>query len=436
MKTLKPIIKAIRGAGFSHLKVELEAQLNRGRSDERWTEENCDVCNATGREQCTVCSATGAIRETRFGELRSSECQGCMGEGGATCSHCAGDGVIRTRIGGNWGSEDYCRDFILSSVSEEAKASLNYSRFYYDGSVDSEMTFTLPVEKAEYIVEFVNAFNALAEAVGNGMDVDGAGMHIAVLADGCDGRYPVPSSISLDHNGLLNFQEEVTKLLPAMFLAASGGKYSRPLRYRYPQISSNKYSAIHALNGCLEYRLFETCYDRPDAIYEFLGMIAKTLEFYKNPNKRIVRQNKPYPFYSKTGTKKFVETPEQIRIIKKQLRYVLPSGITVKEFEVSRGVRLSVVEAEREQAKKVNEIKVLFQEYAKAYRTAIERPLTRSEESRLAELRESARLRGIGASDMQLRAAAIGLASPVVDERQFIRNNMPRTNRSEVTITT
>lgn len=170
-----------------------------------------------------------------------------------------------------------CKAYMLSNVSAEARESLVYSKFYNDGSVDSEFTFTLPIDKARLVPEFIVAFKKLALSMGK-LDVEGSGMHIAIL-NSPTGNYPDTNTLSSDC--LRNFRATLNRLMPSLFFLASAGEQSRPLHFRYPSVSSEKYSAVNTGNGVLEYRVFETCYDRPEAFLDFLCVIANTLQFYK-----------------------------------------------------------------------------------------------------------------------------------------------------------
>jgi len=350
-------------------------------------------------------------------------CARCVGEGSILHPTCGGRGYTE-KVTGNYGSENFCRDWILEHVSEKARKALSFCKFYYDGSVDSEMTFTLPVEDGKYIVEFIQAFKDLSEATGQGIDVAGAGMHIAVLVDGCGGKYPVTGA-SLDNGKLNNFANEVAKLLPAMYLLASSGKQSRKLYYREAQISNQKYSAIHVLNGALEFRLFETCYDRPTAVIEFLGVIDKALEFYADPSKKVEKQDVTFPIFEGKTTRRFVRTSDQIRVIRKQFALIKPEGLTIKEIETTRNVKITIAEVKKKESLQVKELKKLFKEHISSFELAVDGPLTRAEEGRLQNLRAQARLTGGHYSDKQLKAMAMGLRVPELDEKKYIENNKP-----------
>ena len=141
------------------------------------------------------------------------------------------------------------------------------------------------------------------------VNVQGSGMHIAVLPEGCAGKYPV-RSIRLDTAGLRNFQTEMTKLLPALYFVGTAGHRSRAMTYRTPRIShDSKYSAVYTQNGTIfEYRVFETCYDRPEAVYEYIQVISNSLKFYANPNLKVKALGKKFGFPSTTEIAHYYST--------------------------------------------------------------------------------------------------------------------------------
>lgn len=429
MNKLNKIIQDIKSAGFGYIKVELEAELNR--PDEYYDEGeyvDCVDCDS-GELTCETCDGHGYTtisREdgTKTTETEEVECGDCAGSGYLACDECDGSGEIyieNESEADGLGDTENCKEFILDNISQEAKDALIFSHFYNDGSVDSEFTFTIPVEKIGVLPEFVDSFNKLAEAIGNGMDVDGAGMHIAVLPTESEGRYPV-RSFNLDAEKLNNFRIEVTKLLPALFLAATSGNFTRELYFRMPKISDDKYSAIHVLRGCFEYRLFETCYQAPETIFEYLGTIAKTLEYYKDPTKKVASMGKEYPFYDREGIAGFTTTPEQVSILKKQLRMVLPDDITIKNFTQKRDIKLLVTEARKKHSKAISRAKVMYKEAMQSFEVAVARPLTDYEKETIAD-RDSYGYWATATTMKEKIGSIRGVRFPG-DEETFIRNNL------------
>ena len=431
MNKLNKIIQDIKSAGFGYVKVELEAQLERPDEDydegEYHTCEECDYGDVT----CETCDGDGYTEQPLFrkdgtetDQTEEVQCTDCAGAGELPCDSCDGEGEVYIEFDDEQeglGDTENCKQFILNNISKEAKDALIFSHFYNDGSVDSELTFTISVDNIKYLPEIVDSFNKLSEAVGNGMDVDGAGMHIAVLPIESNGKYPV-RDFSLDPAKLDNFRTEVTKLLPALFLAATSGNFSRELYFRMPQIDEDKYSAIHVLKGCFEYRLFETCYQRPEAIFEYLGTIAKTLEYYKDPTKKVEAQGKEYPFYDREGIKGLVSTPDQVSILKKQLRMVLPDGTVIKDFTEKREIKLSVTEARKVHSKAVTKARRMYKEAKVAYEIALKRPMNDMERETILDRDSYGYWDGKPTDEEKL--AYVRRLRAVGDEQTFINNNL------------
>ena len=174
---LEKAIRQIKDAGFSHIKVELEADL--GRDGDRYCS-NCDE----GSVSCDTCDSEGYVDAERpNGSTVEVECDECDGEGYTSCHECDGEGYV-----GGYYDEDWCDEFIRENVSQEARDHLTYGEFYEDGSVDSEFTFTIPIEHAAELPQWIEAFTKIGEETGNGVDTSGAGMHISVLPDYANGR--------------------------------------------------------------------------------------------------------------------------------------------------------------------------------------------------------------------------------------------------------
>lgn len=432
MSSIKSTVQAIKDAGFGYIKVELEAQLNRPYDDDEGEYETCGTCDGNGREDCDTCDGEGyeEVELTRPDGSISDvteevTCDDCYGDGHIDCSDCEGEGEVYREhdSDGDFGSVERCQQFIEDQLSEGAKKSIIYGRFYNDGSVDSEYTFTIKADDAHFLPEIVDSFNALAKEVGNGMDVDGAGMHIAVLPHESNGRYPV-QGFDMPYDKVENFRTEVTKLLPALFIAATSGNFTRALNYRHPKIDTDKYSAIHIVNGrCFEYRLFETCYQRPEAIFEYLETIARTLEYYKDTSKKVETQGKEYVFYDREGLKGFTSTPDQVRIIKKQLKMVIGKDVTLKSFMATRELDLSVQARTKDYSKKLSRTRKLYKEAVADFQHKISRPLSSYEQQQMREYQDYGYYEDGNWTTAKKIAHVRGISDPGTEE-QFINRNV------------
>lgn len=165
-------------------------------------------------------------------------------------------------------------------------STLSYIRVYYDGSVNVEATFTVPISDARYLPKALKIFT-------NYLDRDGwsqsdtrrkAGMHIAIMRGADLNALP-------DHTiGVNDFMTKMATFVPALMLISSDGtNYKRPTHYCRPQVTArrlNKYGAItvgtsgNERSGIIEYRLFDTCYSNPQRILEYIALISRTLKYY------------------------------------------------------------------------------------------------------------------------------------------------------------
>lgn len=369
-------------AGFSHIKIEMEADLGREEEDDSY---ECDNCYGEGYVDCSECQGSGVVMASRpNGTDIEVECDECNSESRIECDECDGSGNRESNE--SWDC-DRCEEYIKDYVSDEARQALTYSRFYYDGSVDSEMTLTLPVKNAEYLVEYLEAFRALGEEIGNGIETGGAGLHLAVIPACSNGYYPAPAD-SLSLAKWRNFKSEVTKLLPALYMLASAGSISRELGYRTPQVSSTeKYSAIYASHrSSLEYRLFETCYDNPETVKEYVEVIAKTLKFYHNPNLKVTPLEKTFDIADgDNNTSRFYQTPEKISILRTQLKYIRPEGKSISQLMKSRDVP-NITELKKLQSAKKKQLRKSWFADKKRIETLKKQPLTDRQVAQMKDL--------------------------------------------------
>lgn len=288
------------------IKFELEAQLNREGDDEY-----CEDCD------------DGSWFDEEANEY--VDCESCGGTG--YYSH-----------GGDW-NEQACQSFILSHIPAKVQKALIFSEFYNDGSVDSEFTFTLPLAKAAYALYVVEAFNMLAEEIGHGLETYGAGMHTAIL-NNPEGRYGRSDWNTLDNTCTHNFQQAMYPLLPALYFLASPDHKARGLSYRGPSIAGGKSSAIGLNNGVFEYRVFETCYQRPLAIIDNVIVIAKTLRFYK-PEPTDTRANiGQIGIKEGSGLDRFYFSIDHIKALKHGLSFLKPDYKSVTRLEMERAFKV------------------------------------------------------------------------------------------------
>ncbi len=382
-----------------------------------------------GREDADCeCSGHGVVNAERpNGTEVEVECDECYGDGRLDCDECKGSGRI---YGESW-DEGTCEEWILNYVSDEARKALTFSKFYYDGSVDSEMTLTLPVANAEYMVEYMEAFSALSDKIGNGLETGGAGLHIAVIPKETNGRYPAPAN-TLPADKFNNFRTEVTKLMPALFLLASADNNSRGLGYRTPQISSSeKYSAINGCNrSTLEYRIFETCYDKPEMVKEYVEVIAKTLKFYHDPSLKVETIGKTFNIVDGRGVDRFYKSPGAIKILRKQLQYIKPEGKTVAQLMKERDVD-NITELRKTLSSQSAKLRKQWYAEKKRIETVKKQPLTPEQERYKRDLLQDSYS---SYSEEMADNIARGLRQQQQSLVDYLNSNLYGNGRSEYTI--
>lgn len=364
---LKEAIESIKTAGFSHIKVELEGDIGRD------GEQECSDCYGDGREDCEDCGGEGHIGTGRYTRISheevKEECDGCYGDGRVDCSTCDGSGEM-----GNFMEEYTCEQYMKNRVPDAVRERLTYGSFYEDGSVDSEFTFTVPIEAVEDVPVWMEAFCALADECNGEMDVSGAGLHIGLLPSASNGVYP--SRARLDSAGIRNFKSEMTKLLPALFFVASSGHQSRDLGYRHASIGEDKYHAISTHDDTsLEYRVFETCYDKPDAFYDYVKVIANSLKFYSDPSLKVKELGKRFGFNDGETVARFYNTPEQLRILNATIKHLKPRDKSFKKLKQERGVHFTISSLTQREKTRMVQLRNEYREYRRHWLAANAAPL-------------------------------------------------------------
>lgn len=95
-------LDTIKSKGFGFIKLELEAQLNRG-----YAENDCEDCYE-GFNSCDNCGGDGVVGIEGEHEV---ECTQCGGEGQYDCNSCNGRGQSR-----DGASVEWCEDYILNHM--------------------------------------------------------------------------------------------------------------------------------------------------------------------------------------------------------------------------------------------------------------------------------------------------------------------------------
>lgn len=408
MSNMQNQIKAvniIKQKGGTALKVELEANLNRGDygsgdnacggcdGEGSWS---CGDCGGRGSWTCSHCDGEGTIEVTSgidpLAPVTAEECEFCDSgyiycndctDGRIECDDCDGEPSSNSD-GQAWGSESYCFNWLMNDIATRTGTSRNgednnfdysqtnpfpwmkYAKFYNDGSVDSELTFTVTLDNPDnvfYIPKVLESFKALASAIGEELEVEGAGLHTAVLFSP-DASYPngdddytradVSSSNRLPSNQLVNFKRAMTQLLPALYFLGTSNHISRGLSYRRPNISvdyrrdenygtSSKYSAISYRYGAMEFRVFDTCYDTPNAILDNIVVIANSFKYlsdeYKSPNLHKIVEELRFGNDSSNDLDRFYTSVSHLDVLNAGLSRLKPSYYTITQLKQQRGFK-------------------------------------------------------------------------------------------------
>lgn len=345
--------------GLTAIKVEMEINFNRGLA-RRPDELGCDNCVA-GHMDCTFC------------------------DGG--CSYCNyGDPVVcRNCYADNTDFQDYksIQDAILKPLVKHKLAekipktkkdsyghvyrpagALKFARTMYDATVDTEMTFTLSMENSKDVLklpEFLKSFYALKDKIGQSPSVASAGLHISFL-NASDYGYPADTSPT-DMMRFRNFKKSMILLMPALYFLGSPNERSRGLTYRQPMVEREHRAAINYSHGALEFRVFETCYDTPEAILDNIVVMSNCLRFW---TKRYTRNHlqkitKEVVFGITDGDelKRLYRTALHIDLLNRGLRIIKPSYKSITELKQERNFtvtkqslrqnhKLAMVEAEKQ----------------------------------------------------------------------------------------
>lgn len=384
--------------GATAIKVELEAQFNRG-SDGGVCEDcyegsnECYDCDGTGEWTCDNCE-DGIVEVDEV----EQDCQYCDGNGNVTCDSCGGEGRVECGYcEGNWdmqgsdfGSTSNCHNFIMEKLVDlglakladesielshsqysdyEPVLPLTYAEFYNDGSVDSEFTFTLMLDKPENILllpKVIEVFNQLGEAIGNGVDVAGAGMHMALL-NSLNGMYP--TSIDAVHaQRFRNFKKSMILLMPALYFLGANSSVSRGLNFRTPGIGEGSHrTAIDFRGGALEYRFFDTCYDNPEQILDNVVVIANTIRHwttrYTKHGLSKIANGIQFGTDSDRTLKRFYTCYEHIDLLNAGLKRLKPSYRTIRELKKQRDFDTTKLHIKKRVLENTEKAKVSYKEY-------------------------------------------------------------------------
>lgn len=238
---------------------------------------------------------------------------------------------------------DWCTDWFNEHLSDRAKAALVYLACYPDGG-DTEITFTISLADPTNVLvlpEFIDLYNELSREAGSGhVNVSNAGMHMALLNDSkC--RYPGTDSKIEWRSRFENMQRSCSLLMPALFFLGSTYENTRSFSPRYPRVSYDKYSAVHGSDGCLEFRVFDTCYNQPGIILDNVVVMANVMQFFRKKYKP-VKMGVNQVLFGKNGRnghqplESHYTTKEHIRLLNAGLNILKPSYYSIEDVKAQR----------------------------------------------------------------------------------------------------
>lgn len=285
---------------------------------------------------------------------------------------------LSKRTGVSWDGNQLESDWEGDTWATNPTPEIAYARFYNDGSVDSELTFTLRLDKPENIFllpKIVEAWNEMCSDMNGGeVNIEGAGMHMALLNNE-DCTYP---HHRMDYDRFHNFQRSMTMLLPALYFLGTHNDISRPLEYRQPVIGcdgdahgSSKFNAVHYKDGALEFRIFDTCYDKPEAILDNVVVMRNCMKYwsktYTNPGLDKITRSVLFGNDTNYRLDRFYSKIEHIDLLNLGLRRLKPSYYSVAELKEERRfvVERRMIVGWRKQAEE--EARNAYEEYSERY---------------------------------------------------------------------
>jgi hypothetical protein len=305
----------------------------------------CEDCSGSGRTYCRECDGDYRSDCDNYAYYEDEE-QEYEEECGDTCQVCQGDGYVTSQAeNGFSASERGCQKFIMQELKQYGLAdddlkptgALKYLRFYNDGSVDSECTFTIwlrdpsDVFQALHVFEVWNKLGAkFKEYTGTDMDTRSEATY--------------PSGFTSEQWDMArNFKESMNSLMPALYFLASANDFSRGLRYRNPGVGiDDKYYAIAVRHGAVEFRVFDTCYDNIEQALDNVVVMANCMKLWSATPVKTPVQRKfsgmTYRFGVDSGNdlKRLYQTNTHIDLLNVGLQFIKPNYMKVRELKRMR----------------------------------------------------------------------------------------------------
>lgn len=192
---------------------------------------------------------------------------------------------------------------LLREVLDRADLSLSdftYIYSYNDGSVNTEITFTVPLtpEGVDISKRLMAAFGGVID------DTRRAGMHIAVMPDSPYG-YNEPT---LTDEGIKNLEKQLGPILPWIQILTQNTSIHRGAGFcgNFVGHSKQGYPAVYIQDRKrIEFRFFHPCYYNTGMLDHYLEVIARMLEYYDEPTKKVVLHGGTGTYRHLLGTEEF-----------------------------------------------------------------------------------------------------------------------------------
>lgn len=380
-------VRDLKSQGVTAIKLELEGTIQR--RNVSGTTERCGSCSGRGRSACTGCSGIGWLVDAE-GYETDDECGLCESAGYIQCDVCSGSGRVAKYGRVDLSDDGVAFSYFMGKVAEKTKTKLrrlngqdkvnpfdwmSFARLYWDGSVDTEVTFTVKLDNEEnifHIPKVLEAFREMAEDHGQGLDVRGAGMHTGLLFDS-DCRYP-SDAFPFTSSTRDNFRRAATQLLPAMYFLATATGRSRGMNFRPPVIDGHqKQSAIAIHHGAIEFRIFDTCYERPQAALDNIVVIRNVMRYmsrdYVSPEIGEAVKKREITFGNNTDQTvgRLFVTSDQLGALYAGLPKIKPAYYTVDQLKEQREFNRTLDDAAAIEREQQEQAEVEYAEYAERH---------------------------------------------------------------------
>lgn len=256
-------------------------------------------------------------------------------------------------------NEDYTSSWTV-------KGALSYLEVYNDGSVDTECTFTLSLKDPDNIFllpKIVQVFVDMCNEYGNEFDTDGAGMHMALL-----NTSDYDPDRGLSHEDVAkfnNFKKSMAGLMPTLFFLGANSPASRGMNFRRPGVGYATHRAAIDWRGALEFRVFDTCYDKPEAILDNVVVMANCLKFwsdtYKDPN--VDAKDVTFGNDNDFTLERLYVHIKHIDLLRYGLKHLKPSYYTIRQLKAQRGFKVTkrAIVSKRQQF--IKDLDIAYKEY-------------------------------------------------------------------------